>query len=155
MLTLKYKGATPPVAPLIGACLRGTTHRRAKSLPEELGRICSQSHLDVTQRFKPSQLAVRHEAKVLGAGQGRNPRTRQTSGHDAREACPGHKPNQLSEKRLAKIHEESPKESIWGPYSKNRCRHSNRHQKKPPANPLVIGFLPKSGGVHRTLLREN
>jgi hypothetical protein len=47
--------------------------------------------------------------------------------NDASEAGPGHKLYQLSEQRLAKIHEESPKKSIWGSYSQKRRRNSNRH----------------------------
>lgn len=60
---------------------------------------------------------------------------------------PGHELHQLSEKRLAKVHDESPKKSIWGNYSQshNRCRNSNRHQIKTAANPRGYWLLAQTG----------
>ena len=106
-----------PVAPLVGVCQRGATHRLAQSHRVELGGVGSQRGLDVAQGFAPGQLRIGHDAKVLGAGQRRDLSVAGVTSDDASKAGPGYKLHQLGEKRLANIHKKFPKKSIWGNYS--------------------------------------
>ena len=80
----------------------------------ELGGIGPQRGFDVVQGFSPSQLRIGHDAKVLGAGQCGNPRIARVARHDACKTAPRHEVHPLSKKRLAKIHEQSPKLSTLG-----------------------------------------
>lgn len=130
-----------PVASLVGISQRGTTHCLAQSHCIEFGGVVAQCGFDVAQRFAPSQLRVGHDAKVLSAGQYRDSRVTRVTRNDASEAGPGHKLHQLGEKRLAKIHEKSPKKSIWGNYSRKWLQNSNRHQIKRAARPRGYWLL--------------
>ena len=134
-----------PVSSLVGIGQRGATHCLAQSHRVELGGVGTQGGLDVAQGFALGQLRVGHDVKVLGAGQRRDPGVPRVTGYDACETGPRHKLHQLREKRLAKIHGQSPKKSIWGNYSQNSHRHSNLHQIKSAANPRGYWLYLKTG----------
>ena len=131
------------------------SHKLPMDLSGEIWRFNDPSHISSfnfakrgIEGLSPGQLRIGHDAKVLGAGQRRDSCIARVARNDASEARPGHKLHQLGEKRLAKIHEESPKKSIWGNYSQKRLRNSNRHQIKRAANPrrywLLAEYAPRS-----------
>ena len=128
-------GPDTPITSFVGIGQRGASHRLAQSHRVELGGVGTQCDLDVAQGLAPGELRVGHDAKVLGAGQHRNPRIARVARHDACKAGPRHKLHQLGKKRLAKIHWKSRKLSIWGNHQQMQHRNSNRHQNKSPANP--------------------
>ena len=75
----------------------------------EFVRVGAKSHLDVAQTLAPRQLSKSHHAKLFRASHATNACVAAVAIDDTTKARPRHKLHNLRKKRLADIHERSPR----------------------------------------------
>ena len=75
----------------------------------EFVRVGAKSHLDVAQTLSPRQLSKSHHAKLFRASHATNARVAAVAIDDATKARPRHELHNLRKKRLADVHEISPR----------------------------------------------
>jgi hypothetical protein len=107
----QYSDVRPnaPIARFVGIGQRRAMNAVTQSHRIKFARIDPKRYLDIAKTFAPRQLRKGHHAKLLGAGHATNARVAAVAIDDATKARPWHEPHNLRKKRLADIHERSPR----------------------------------------------
>jgi hypothetical protein len=93
-----------PVARVQGIGQRRACRNVAHAHVKKFGLIGRQTRFDVAQRFAPSQLGKRHDAKQLRTTERAHPGIAAMAIDDATKGLPGHKVHDLREQGFACIH---------------------------------------------------
>ena len=110
--TNQQRGHVRPNAPI--ARLVGIGQRRAMNAVTQSHRIkfaCigAKRHFDIAQTLAPSQLRKCHDSKLLCASHASHAGVAAVAIHDSTKARPRHELHNLRKKRLADVHEKSPR----------------------------------------------
>jgi len=98
-----------PIARFVGIGQRRAMNAVTQSHRIKFARIGPKRYLDIAKTLAPRQLRKGHHAKLLGAGHATNARVASVAIDDATKARPWHELHNLRKKRLADIHERSPR----------------------------------------------
>ena len=98
-----------PIARFVGIGQRRAMNAVTQPHRIEFVRVGAKCHLDVAQTLAPRQLSKSHHAKLLRAGHATNACVAAVAIDDATKARPRHELHNLRKKRLADVHETSPR----------------------------------------------